>query len=80
MQSEGGGKSHLSHAWQGLRAPEVYLVLFHSLPLLSYASLQLGHSLKTFTVRSDAIQLLAPSAKRLGIPLSLCVKPNTAPE
>lgn len=36
-------KSHLSHAWQGLSAPEVYLVLFHSLPLdCSYASLQLG--------------------------------------
>lgn len=74
-------KSHLSHAWQCLSAPEVYLVLFHSLPLnCSYASLQLGHSLTTFTVRSDTIQRLRPLAKRLGIPLSLCVKPNTAPE
>lgn len=37
--------SHLSHAWQGLKAPEVYLFLFHSLPLnCSYASMQLGHS------------------------------------
>lgn len=74
-------KSHLSYAWQGLRAPEVYLVLFHSPPLnCSYASLQLGHSLKTFTVRSDAIQRLRPLAKRLGIPLCLSVKPNTARE
>lgn len=74
-------KSHLSHAWQGLKAPEVYLVMFHCLPLnCSYASLQLRHSLKTFTVRSDAIQRLRPLAKRLGIPFSLCVKPNTDPE
>jgi len=76
-----GEKAQLSPEWQGLKAPKVYLVLFRSLPLnCSFAWVQLGHSLKTFTARSDAILHLRPLANRLGIPLSVCVKPNTAPE
>lgn len=70
--------SLLGSAWE---SRSVFGFLFHCLPLnCSCALRQLRHSLQTLAVRSDARQCLGPLAKRLGIPLSLCVKPNTALE